>query len=198
MALATGNPETAPARAATTQRVGRRQRTITTSHAERVTVTGRRYRCSAYRAELPPLAEALDLESSGYSPWVVEGAVRLGGTGAFIPAARQLAHFTGVTMSPSAVRRVTLAARWATLAQCRWQPDPPAGGGLAGGQSGGDPYTGAQTHRRHLVRPPLPTGFDSSWGHEIRCMFHYSCAITASAIAEVVAALAGSRSSRRS
>lgn len=54
VALATGNPETAPARAATTQRVGRRQRTITTSHAERVTVTGRRYRCSAYRAELPP------------------------------------------------------------------------------------------------------------------------------------------------
>lgn len=55
----------------------------------------------------PPLAEALDLGASSYSPWIVESAVRLGSTGAFAPAASLLHHFTGVTMSPSTLRRLT-------------------------------------------------------------------------------------------
>lgn len=54
-----------------------------------------------------PLAEALDLGASGYSPWIVESAVRLGSAGAFAPAASLLHHFTGVTMSPSTLRRLT-------------------------------------------------------------------------------------------
>ncbi len=58
VALAVGEPETAPACAtcgATMQRVGSRQRTITTSGPERVTVRGGRYRCPACRTErFPP------------------------------------------------------------------------------------------------------------------------------------------------
>lgn len=57
-----------------------------------------------------PLAEALDLGPSGYSPWIVEGAVRLGMAGAYVPAARLLAHFTDVEMHPSTLRRLTNAA----------------------------------------------------------------------------------------
>ena len=59
----------------------------------------------------------------------------VGGEGAFVPAARQLAHFTGVTMSPSTVRRVTLAAGTAmrqlelaftaTVRATGTVPDPP-------------------------------------------------------------------------
>ncbi len=57
-----------------------------------------------------PLAEALDLGASGYSPWIVESAVRVGADRAFVPAAQLLQHFTGVTMHPSTVRRLTIAA----------------------------------------------------------------------------------------
>jgi len=57
-----------------------------------------------------PLAEALDLGSSGYSPWIVAGAVRLGTMGPFGPAAALLHWFTGVRMSPATLRRLTLAA----------------------------------------------------------------------------------------
>lgn len=52
----------------------------------------------------------LDLGSSGYSPWIVEGAVLVGMDRPFGPAATLLAHFTGVTMSPATVRRLTEAA----------------------------------------------------------------------------------------
>lgn len=58
----------------------------------------------------PPLAEALDLGPSGYSPWLVESAVRLGAERPFGPAARLLRHFTGVAMSASTVRRLTTGA----------------------------------------------------------------------------------------
>lgn len=58
----------------------------------------------------PPLAETLDLGPSGYSPWIVEGAVRLGANQAFGPAAELMQFFTGVTMSPSTLRRLTIAA----------------------------------------------------------------------------------------
>jgi YgiT-type zinc finger domain-containing protein len=57
VALAAGEPETAPvcpACGTATQRVGERTRTVTTSGAERVTVTGGRYRCPACGAELFP------------------------------------------------------------------------------------------------------------------------------------------------
>ena len=91
------------------QRVGTRTRTLSTSQAEPVTVTGHRDRCSACGAELSPLAEALDLGSSGYSPWIVAGAVRLGTMGPFGPAAALLHWFTGVRMSPATLRRLTLA-----------------------------------------------------------------------------------------
>lgn len=57
-----------------------------------------------------PLAEALDLGPSPYSPWLGESAVRLGGETTFRAAARLLAHFTGVTMSAATVRRLTEAA----------------------------------------------------------------------------------------
>lgn len=57
-----------------------------------------------------PLAEALDLGASRYSPGIVDSAVRLGTAGAFAPAAELLQHFTGVTMSPSTLRRLTLDA----------------------------------------------------------------------------------------
>lgn len=57
-----------------------------------------------------PLADALDLGPSGYSPWLVEGAVRLGAARAFAPAADLLRHFTGVTMHPATVRRLSEAA----------------------------------------------------------------------------------------
>lgn len=52
----------------------------------------------------------LDLGPSGYSPWIIEGAVRLGAERAFAPAAALLQHFTGVTMHPATLRRLTLAA----------------------------------------------------------------------------------------
>lgn len=57
VALAAGEPETAPACptcGAIMQRVGERTRTVTTSGPERVDVTGGRYRCSACGAELFP------------------------------------------------------------------------------------------------------------------------------------------------
>jgi len=57
-----------------------------------------------------PLAEALDLGASGYSPWIVEGAVRLGADRPFALAASLLQHFTGVTLSPATLRRLTIAA----------------------------------------------------------------------------------------
>ncbi len=57
VALATGEPETAPACPAcdaVMQRVGTQTRTVTTSGPERVTVRSGRYRCSACGAELSP------------------------------------------------------------------------------------------------------------------------------------------------
>ena len=57
-----------------------------------------------------PLTEALDLGPSGYSPWIVEGAVRLGAHDAFAPATALLAHFTGVAMSAATLRRLTIGA----------------------------------------------------------------------------------------
>ncbi len=57
VALASGEPETAPACAdcgTTMRRVGERTRTVTTSCAEPVPVTGGRYRCPACGAELFP------------------------------------------------------------------------------------------------------------------------------------------------
>jgi hypothetical protein len=57
VAIAAGEPETAPACPTCAQpmvRVGDRTRTITTSGAEPVTVTGGRYRCSVCGAELFP------------------------------------------------------------------------------------------------------------------------------------------------
>lgn len=113
VALTTGEPGTAPGCptcGTTMVRIGMRRRTITTSQAESVTVAGVRYRCAACGAELSPLAEALDLGPSRYSSWIVEGAVRLGMAGPFAPAARLLAWFTGVTMSPATRRRRTIAA----------------------------------------------------------------------------------------
>ncbi len=47
--------------------------------------------------------------ASGYSPWIVEGAVRVGAERPFAPAAALLQHFTGVSMSPATVRRLTIA-----------------------------------------------------------------------------------------
>ena len=47
---------------------------------------------------------------SGYSPWLVEGAVRLGADRPFAPASAVLQHFTGVTMPPATLRRLTIAA----------------------------------------------------------------------------------------
>lgn len=83
-----------------------------------------------------PLAEALDLGPSGYSPWLVDGAARLGAHDAFAPAAALLAHFTGVTMSAATLRRQTVATG-TTMRQLEldgvaaaWtgadRPDPPA------------------------------------------------------------------------
>ncbi len=57
VALATGDPVTAPvcpACGTTMSRVGTRLRTLTTSQAEPVPVSGHRYRCSACGAELSP------------------------------------------------------------------------------------------------------------------------------------------------
>jgi hypothetical protein len=47
-----------------------------------------RGRCSACGAELSPLAEALDLGASHYSPWLVESAALLGSERTFQAAAR--------------------------------------------------------------------------------------------------------------
>lgn len=91
-------------------RNGTATRTVTTRQGEPLTIQGTRMRCSTCGAELFPLAEALQLGSSHYSPWLVEGVVRLGCDLAFVPAAAVLTHFTGVTMSASTVRRMTLAA----------------------------------------------------------------------------------------
>lgn len=52
----------------------------------------------------------MHLGSSHYSPWLVEGAVRLGSQVTFAQAAAVLTHFTGVPMCASTVRRLTLAA----------------------------------------------------------------------------------------
>ncbi len=57
----------------------------------------------------PPLAEALDLGPSPYSPWLVESAALLGGEQAYRGAARLRTHFTGVTMRPSTIRRMPQA-----------------------------------------------------------------------------------------
>lgn len=57
VALAAGEPETAPACltcGARMHRVGEQTRTVTTSGPEPVTVTGGRYRCSACGTELSP------------------------------------------------------------------------------------------------------------------------------------------------
>lgn len=57
VALAASEPETAPACPTCSRpmvRVGARTRTVTTSGAEPVTVSGGRYRCSACGAELFP------------------------------------------------------------------------------------------------------------------------------------------------
>jgi hypothetical protein len=57
VAIAASAPETVPpcpSCGAGMQRVGERTRTVTTSGAEPVTVTGGRYRCSACGAELFP------------------------------------------------------------------------------------------------------------------------------------------------
>lgn len=79
-----------------------------------------------------PLAEALDLGASGYSPWIVAGAVRLGMAGPFVPAATLLTHFTGVAMHPSTLRRLTVAAG-ATMRQLElaFVDTIPVGGGEA-------------------------------------------------------------------
>lgn len=58
----------------------------------------------------PPLAEALNLGASHYSPWLMESAVRLGGEMPYRTAARLLTHFTGVAMHAATVRRLTEAA----------------------------------------------------------------------------------------
>lgn len=111
--LAACEPEAAPSCptcSGTMHRVGTQTRTVTTSGPAEVPVTGKRYRCSACGAELPPLAEALQLGASRYSPWLVESAAIVGGTAAFRAAARRLEHFTGVALSPSTIRRLTLAA----------------------------------------------------------------------------------------
>ena len=63
-------------------------RTLITSQAEPVPVAGGRDRCSARGAELPPLADALDLGPSRHSSWIVEGAVRLGTAGPFAPTSQ--------------------------------------------------------------------------------------------------------------
>jgi hypothetical protein len=52
----------------------------------------------------------LDLGASGYSPWIVEGAVRLGAARPFVPAAALLTHFTGTPMHPATLRRLTATA----------------------------------------------------------------------------------------
>jgi hypothetical protein len=57
-----------------------------------------------------PLADALDLRASAYSPWLVESAVRLGTTTTFRAAARLLTHFTGVAMHAGTIRRLTEGA----------------------------------------------------------------------------------------
>lgn len=57
VALAAGAEETTPTCPTcdrVMQRIGMHQRTLTVSEAERVTVTGRRYRCSACGTELFP------------------------------------------------------------------------------------------------------------------------------------------------
>lgn len=58
----------------------------------------------------PPLAEALELGPSGFSPAIVAGAVRLGSAMAFDRAASLLTQFTGVRLHPSTLRRLTQAA----------------------------------------------------------------------------------------
>jgi len=119
IAIAAGAPKTAPicpTCGTPMQRVGQRTRTVLTRGAVPVTLTGGRYRCSACGAELPPLAETLDLGSGTYSPWIVESAVLIGGEGPFRTAARLLTHVTGVAMSAATVRRASQAAG-ATMCQ---------------------------------------------------------------------------------
>lgn len=52
----------------------------------------------------------MDLGPEAVSPWLREGMVRLGATVPFAQAADLLRHFTGTTLSPSTLRRTTVAA----------------------------------------------------------------------------------------
>jgi len=57
-----------------------------------------------------PLAETLDLGAEAFSPWLLERAVRLGAELPFATAAELVALFTGTRISPSTIRRATVAS----------------------------------------------------------------------------------------
>jgi hypothetical protein len=82
-----------------------------------------------------PLDEALELLPEQYSPWLVEGIVRLGAWLPFGRVPELLAFFTGVQVGTETVRRLTetagamlVVAETEAVEQLeREQPDPPAG-----------------------------------------------------------------------
>lgn len=83
-----------------------------------------------------PLAEALNLGPSTLSPWLAQSVVLLGSQAPFRAAVRLLTHFTGITISHTAVQRHTdavgqtvqqLELAFATEVQATGTvPEPPA------------------------------------------------------------------------
>ena len=95
---------------------GVKTRRLTTTYERQITLTRSYAVCSACGTGLSPLDEELALAPGHLTPYLRESVVRLATWMSFVRAGRELAHFTGVLVGGTTVRRLTERAGAAYVA----------------------------------------------------------------------------------